>query len=126
MNDAGAMWILTKQPYAPGRSLPASTDMRALHGRGTGCRRLKAPPVPNDAPGQLAAAAAVAARMEPGTLCDRAGLLARRAGFVRAGHRPTILGVDAVLDGRQVGRDATAVELEGVDARPAGANHPFQ
>lgn len=66
----------------------------------------------NDA-GQLAAAAAeIAARMEPGTLYVIGPGTSAALVSAALGHRPTILGVDAVLDGRQVGRDATAVELE--------------
>ena len=59
-----------------------------------------------------AAAAEVAASMEPGSLYligpgTSAGAVARAAG-----HEPTLLGVDALCDGRMVARDASAAELE--------------
>jgi len=66
-----------------------------------------------DDAGQLRAAAAeIAARMEPGTLYVIGPGTSAALVSAALGHPPTTLGVDAVLDGRQVARDATAAELE--------------
>lgn len=66
-----------------------------------------------DDAGQLVAAAAeIAAKMEPGTLYVIGPGTSAALVSTALGHQATILGVDAVLDGRQVARDATAVELE--------------
>jgi predicted polyphosphate/ATP-dependent NAD kinase len=59
-----------------------------------------------------AAAAEVAREMEPGTLYvvgpgSSAGAVTRAAG-----HEPTLLGIDALRDGRRVARDATAAAIE--------------
>ncbi len=72
----------------------------------------KSSPKRDDAGGLLAAAREIARAMEPQTLY----LIGpgTSAGLVSAalGHEPTLLGVDAVLDGRVVARDAGAPELE--------------
>lgn len=64
--------------------------------------------------GLAAAAAEVVAAMAPGVLHvigpgTSAGAVSRALGF-----QPTLLGVDAVLDGRRVARDATAAQLSAV------------
>ncbi|WP_298432092.1 NAD(+)/NADH kinase [uncultured Jannaschia sp.] len=67
---------------------------------------------PGDGEGAVrAAAAAIAATMAPGILYvvgpgTSAGAVTRAAGF-----EPTVLGVDALLDGKRVARDATGAEL---------------
>ncbi|MFN7052680.1 MAG: ATP-NAD kinase family protein, partial [Gemmobacter sp.] len=66
-----------------------------------------------DAGSALAGAAAeIARRMEPGTLYligpgTSAGAVAQAAG-----HRPTLLGTDALLGGKVLARDARAIDLE--------------
>lgn len=85
--------------------------VRAPRARGR-MQAAKGGPKRDDA-GQLdAAAAEIAAEMEPGTLYVIGP--GTSAGLVSTAlcHQPTILGVNAVLDGRQVARDATAAELE--------------
>ncbi len=76
----------------------------------------KGTPKRDDAGGLAAAAREIADAMQPATLYligpgTSAGLVSEALG-----HRPTILGVDAVLDGRQVARDARASELEALAA----------
>jgi predicted polyphosphate/ATP-dependent NAD kinase len=72
----------------------------------------KGTPKRDDSGALVAAAREIAASMEPGTLYLVGP--GTSAGLVSAalGHRPTVLGVDAVLAGRQVARDARAAELE--------------
>ncbi len=67
---------------------------------------------PSEAAAQEAIAEEIAAHIRPGILYIVGPGTTTRAIFQRLGLPKTLLGVDAVLDGKLVARDATAQELE--------------
>lgn len=75
---------------------------------------------PPDAEGAVKGAAkGIAARMEPGVLYIIGPGRSAGAVMEAAGHTPTLLGVDALFDGKVVARDATARDLHALlDKRP--------